>query len=197
MPTPSSFISIDIETSGLPAEEGSEVLEICMIYGDYGRSGSALNKKIHFFIEKDHDSIKWSPDAREVLVDYEQRYLSGSISIYSMHEAREILNKFFMECFALNGEVKPMLTGKGLYSLILPMLKREDLVFPDLVDHNGLDFISSFYFYANGRASLNKICKIFNVPLIGKCVYSDCVKVVSCFYEAYAKANNLNSVSWY
>lgn len=192
-----SFVVIDIESTGVPGDVNAEILEVAMMYGDYGRSGPCLEHRVHFFIEKDHDSLVWSEGARNVLSDYEERYNKGDIPVLTKEDALQAMRDFLSRAIKANNDVRPMLVGKGLFSFLIPMLRNENFTIDDLVDYNGLDFISAFYFEVSGRCSVNKVCKALGVPLYGKTVVDDCVKILSCFYELCAQREKVSSSSWY
>lgn len=189
------FIAVKIETSGLPDRGEADILEVAMIYGDYGTTNPDNRPRINFYIK--NPKIRWQKEAKEKVGHLEERIKNKELPVYTLEEAKVELNKFYNKCIGMSGEWKNLLVGRNMYSLIIPMLKQHGLYNEELIDHAALDLSSLFYFKMGGRSTTKEIMKRYDVPLPDNSAATEAVSILSVMYEEVGIMTKQSTMNWY
>lgn len=189
------FIAVKIETSGLPDKGEADILEIAMVYGDYGSSNPDTRPTLNFFIK--NPEIRWQPEAKERVGYIEKEIADNRLPVYTLEEARVEIDKFLKKCLGMSGEWKNLLVGTNMYSLTIPMLKKHGLYNDELIDHAALDINSLFYFNMGGRSTIYDIMKKYDLACPDNSALTISITVMSAMYEAVGYATKKSTVSWY
>lgn len=194
------FVSVSVETTGIPSRGECDLLEISLVFGDYGQLGTGLNRSLHLYIQPLGDDYTWQDGTREFTGGIAEAILSGQVDSVTLSEAKIRVEKFLTECKEISGVWKNVLTGLNVDSLIVPMLKMSGMYNPNLIDHNTLDFRTLFYFQVRRRAQLEEIAQALNVPMdedSTKNTWGKAVVVLSCLFEEMGRITGKSTHTWY
>lgn len=189
------FVALDIETSGIPGEGECSLLEVAALYGDYGATNSSSKPKLNFYLQ--HDSIAWQPEAKKVVGYLEGKIKQGGLPVLTLSEARIELDRFLSQCLELSGEWKNLLVARNLHSLVIPMLKKEDLYNKELIDHRSLDLNSAFYFSMGRPSTIAELLKKYNIEAPDHSCMSDALSIMSLMYEEVGRVTKQSTHNWY
>jgi hypothetical protein len=194
------FVAVSVETTGIPSRGECDILEISLVFGDYGQLGSGLKRSLHLYIQPKNEEYTWQEGTYEITGGIAEAILNGEVESVTLDEARDRISNFLQECREISGVWKNILTGMNLDSLIIPMLKMSHLYDDDLIDHNSLDFRTLFYFQVRRRAQLEEIAKALNVPIDEdsmKNTWGKAVVILSCLFEEMGRVTGKQTHSWY
>ena len=194
------FVAISVETTGIPSRGECDILEIALVFGDYGQLGAGLNRTLHLYIKPPMDEYRWQEEAIGVTGHIAEKILNGEVESVTINEARDRIGRFLSECKEISGVWKNLLVGINVDSLIIPILHSSGLYDPDLIDHNTLDFRTLFYFQVKRRAQLPEIAKALNVPIDEDSVkntWGKAVAILSCLFEEMGRKLGKQTGTWY
>lgn len=191
------FVAVDMETTGVPSLGECQILELAMIYGDYGQTSTKMSKTLHFYIK--HEKLTWQEGAQRVVGGLEEVINSGGngVPVLSLAEAKVAVTKYLKECMEISGSWKNMLVGNNMFSLVMPLLVSSGLFDEELIDHNPLDFRSLFYFKSGKRVSVKEVSDHFGIPSDDTSAPGEAILILSCLFEEMAFQSGKTSHGWY
>lgn len=167
------FVTIDIETNGLPGFKDLKVLEAYLIFDDLGYHGG-VKKDLHLILE--HKKLNYqSEEVKEMNDSHYQDMLKNTpesvIVCKSVEEFQEQLMKFLKECNTLNDGYPIHLAAKNAGSFLNNVFKQVGVeIDQEVASHRFIDVASLYYIDFGYVPTLEAIIKKFKKNPSGRAI---------------------------